>query len=402
MNQKSRLTTVAEIATIVGVIIAYLAFAYVVEWWPFNNKQATPTPVSPIRAAMADATPTLTAVPTTNPRPLTAVPTVLPADTSSARVITVTATTVPPTPTRVLPTQTPFVVTATPVPTSTQTVTATPRPTVTPQAGATRIGNDGAPMVYVPAGEFTMGSSDYEDDEKPQHTVYLDAFWIDKYEVTNELYEKCVDAVKCSVLSNSSSFTRSSYYGNSQFDNYPVIYVSWYDAVTFCMWAGGQTPKRLPTEAEWEKAARGGIFLDGDQSRSQPNPYPQRIYPWGSNWDGSRVNFCDKNCPYINSKDKNADDGYADTSPVGNYANGASPYGALDMAGNVWEWVADWYSVKYYSSSPKSNPKGPDSGQSRVLRGGSWSYNPIGARTANRTDDPPANRSDRVGFRCAQ
>jgi formylglycine-generating enzyme required for sulfatase activity len=236
-------------------------------------------------------------------------------------------------------------------------------------------------MVSIPAGEFTMGSNDYSN-EKPPHAVYLDAFQIDKYEVTNALYKRCVDAGKCWRPSETKSNTRSSYYSNAQYDNYPVIYVSWNDANTFCAWAG----KRLPTEAEWEKAARGT---------------DQRTYPWGNTWDGTRVNFCDKNCT-LSHADKSVDDGYADTAPVGNYPNGASPHGALDMVGNVWEWVADWYDSNYYSNSPRNNPKGPSSGQSRVLRGGSWNLIQSSVRAAIRYNLTPDNRDYYIGFRCAQ
>jgi len=237
-------------------------------------------------------------------------------------------------------------------------------------------------MVFVPAGDFTMGSNDGDNGEKPQHTVYLDAFWMDKYEVTNAQYKKCVDAGKCSRPSESKSYTRSSYYGNASFDNYPVIYVSWNDAKTYCEWAG----KRLPTEAEWEKAARG---TDG------------RLYPWGNTFDGWRVNFCDRNCT-LDWANKEYDDGYADTAPVGSYPGGASLYGALDMAGNVWEWVADWYDEKYYASSPRNNPTGPSSGQYRVVRGGAWSNSGNIVRAANRIRNSPLSANDYVGFRCAR
>ncbi len=198
-------------------------------------------------------------------------------------------------------------------------------------------------MMYVPAGKFWMGSSDADkqanDDEKPQHEVDLDAFWIDKFEVTNALYKKCVDAGKCSAPNDSKAYTRSSYYGNSTYDNYPVIYVSWNDAKTYCEWTG----KHLPTEAQWEKAARG---TDG------------RIYPWGNTFDKNLLN--------------SSDGSKGDTTAVGSYPSGASLYGALDMAGNVWEWVADWYDANYYKNSPARNPKGPDSGQYRIVHGGSW------------------------------
>ncbi|OQY99430.1 MAG: hypothetical protein B6D41_01490 [Chloroflexi bacterium UTCFX4] len=235
-----------------------------------------------------------------------------------------------------------------------------------------RRGKDNAPMVFVPAGEFTMGSADSAtdafDDEKPQHAVYLDDYWIDQHQVTNAQYKLCVDAGACQAPSEAKSYTRDSYYGNAQYANYPVIYVSWNDADTFCQWAG----KRLPTEAEWEKAARG---TDG------------RIYPWGNEFDQTRVN----NNQVV-----------GDTTEVGKYPNGASPYGALDMAGNVWEWVNDWYDENYYRNSPRANPKGPSSGDSRVLRGGSWLNVASVVRAAFRNRVVPDDRDDRVGFRCAQ
>jgi serine/threonine-protein kinase len=205
-------------------------------------------------------------------------------------------------------------------------------------------------MVYVPAGEFTMGSNDY-DDEKPPHAVYLDAFWIDKFEVTNALYKKCVDAGKCSAPQESKSSTRALYYGNSQYDNYPAINVTWENATQYCAFA----KKQLPTEAQWEKAARGT---------------DKRIYPWGDTFDVNKLN--------------SSEGGKGDTTAVGSYPSGASPYGALDMAGNVWEWVADWYDANYYKNSPARNPTGPTSGQSRVVRGGSWGSSATSVRAAAR------------------
>ncbi|MBM3130669.1 MAG: TIR domain-containing protein [Chloroflexi bacterium] len=267
--------------------------------------------------------------------------------------------------------------TFTPQPTNTPRPTATP----TPWIGSTKISADDATMMYVPAGEFTMGSNDY-DREKPVHTVYLDAFWMDKFEVTNALYKKCVDAKQCQLPNPTKSYTRDSYFGNAQYDNYPVIYVSWEDATKYCTWAD----KKLPTEAQWEKAARGT---------------DQRKYPWGDSWNGTWLNFCDKNCP-SDWKDKDADDGYADTSPVGTYPKGASFYGVMDMAGNVWEWVRDWYSDKYYASSPKSNPENTAPGGFRVLRGGSWLDSAASARAANRDYNPADNRYGSDGFRCVE
>ena len=230
-------------------------------------------------------------------------------------------------------------------------------------------------MVFIPAGEFLMGSPEGEgdDDEHPQHTVYLDAFWIDKTEVSNAMYQKCVAAGACQPSDD--------YGSDFNAPTQPAVGVSWHDAQAYCQWAG----KRLPTEAEWEKAARGP---DG------------RKYPWGNEWDVHRIkrlNFADKNTDY-NWSDKEADDGYQHTAPVGSYPAGASPYGALDMAGNVWEWVADWYDANYYANSPDRNPPGPDSGQLRVMRGYSWINDYV--RAAGRLGDSPAIHVKGSGFRC--
>jgi formylglycine-generating enzyme required for sulfatase activity len=230
---------------------------------------------------------------------------------------------------------------------------------------------DGMVMVHVPAGEFTMGSNAGDPDEQPVHRVYLDAYWIDQTEVTNDQYSLCVQAGGCQPPSDLSSSTRSSYYGNSQFGNYPVIYVNWSDAQAYCSWAEA----RLPSEAEWEKAARGT---------------DARVYPWGNN---------DPSCSLANlSPGESACAG--DTSAVGSYPAGAGPYGALDMAGNVWEWVADRYGATYYSQSPSSNPAGADSGQYRVVRGAAWFYIEYGARSANRDGYVPGYRGNGLGFRC--
>ena len=243
------------------------------------------------------------------------------------------------------------------------------------------------PMALIPAGAFQMGSDNANhpaDDEKPIHSVTLDAFTIDVYEVTNARYAHCVADGQCQPPDHPSSSTSGgstySYYGTAQYANYPVIHVSWYDAKAYCAWVG----KRLPTEAEWEKAARGGVA--------------GRLYPWGNELsvctpgasNGAQTEACTPN----------------DTAAVGTYApNG---YGLFDMTGNVAEWVNDWYQSDYYSISPGSNPQGPDTGTTKVQRGGSWDnstsrYNDIALRVAARGGyyHAPADGSGEAGFRCA-
>ena len=244
---------------------------------------------------------------------------------------------------------------------------------------------DSMVMVFVPAGEFTMGSENGDNDERPAHTVYLDTFWIDQTEVTNAMYAMCVSDGECEPPNATRSRDRGSYYGDSRFDNYPVIYASWSDATSYCSWAD----RRLPTEAEWEKAA----------SWDEKNQLKYE-YPWGDDFIYSLLNFCDRSCAF-NHTNTSWDDGYSDTSPAGNYPNGASPYGALDMVGNVWEWVSDWYDLSYYSNSHSVNPQGPESGQYRVLRGGSWFDDITVVQTFNRLLQEPSTSYYHFGFRCA-
>lgn len=295
-----------------------------------------------------------------------------------------------------LPTATP-----TPLPTPTQTPTARPSPSPTialtraptltplptetarPTAAAEstlRVGQTlargGVTMVAVPAGEFLWGSSAdpfAAGNEQPQRKIYLDAFWFDQYEVTNEHYARCVTVGVCRKPAQARSNTRPLYYGNAEFAAYPVIYVAWLDAKNFCAWSG----KRLPTEAEWEKAARSA---DG------------RRYPWGDEFDASRLNA--------------AESGNNDTLPVSSYPNGASVYGAHNLAGNVWEWVADFYQADYYRIAAAFNPTGPASGPppaaaTGIMRGGAWNNNARAVRSTYRLGYFQRHVGFEAGMRCA-
>jgi formylglycine-generating enzyme required for sulfatase activity len=286
------------------------------------------------------------------------------------------------------------------MPTSELTATKTPTQAFTPTAFPDEITENGVTMRLVPAGQFTMGSDaddalaecqkyrsdcqrDWFTNEEPPHEVYLDAFYMDKYEVTNALYKICVDAGGCTPPQSTSPYWRDSYYGNPEFDDYPVIFVDWNQSAAYCEWRDAS----LPTEAQWEKTARGT---------------DKRTYPWGDAFDGTKLNFCDKNCPFVWA-DRTVDDGFTLTSPVGSYESGKSPYDIYDLAGNIWEWVNDWHDEKYYQSSPSSNPLGPSSGQYRVLRGGSWyDHGVLVTRSAFRYIFTPDYFDDCIGFRCAR
>jgi formylglycine-generating enzyme required for sulfatase activity len=259
-------------------------------------------------------------------------------------------------------------------------------------------------MVFLPGGVFQMGSNKTEinsyielcehewgDCEQslfvnssPQHSVELDAFWIDHTEVTNEQFATflnkrgnqrgggvpwlVVEDHHCMIEKLENQFQPKSGYAD-----HPVTHVSWYGAVAYCKWAGGQ----LPTEAQWEYAAKG------------PEGY---IYPWGNEFDCTRDNFDDASVGC---------DGYPATSPVDAFPSGKSWSGALGMTGNVYEWVADRYNADYYAYSPSKNPPGPNKGEHRVVRGGTWNLPLWWLNNTTRSDAPPTSRSYFGGFRCA-
>lgn len=249
----------------------------------------------------------------------------------------------------------------------------TPAPTLSPTP--VTILNDpltGAPLILVPAGSFTMGGPGISADAQPAHTVTLSEFYIDKYEVTNANYAACVAVGACQPPANAASYTRDNYYDNPEYEDYPVVQVSWEQASAYCAWRGG----RLPTEAEWEKAARGS---------------DTRLYPWGE---------AEPTCEVVNYWSTTEGACVGDTTAVGSYPAGASPYEVLDLSGNVWEWVFDWYEATYYVNSPAENPRGPETGVNKVLRGGSWVSNEANIQAAFRNNLEPTSTSSNIGFRC--
>lgn len=280
-------------------------------------------------------------------------------------------------------------------------------PSAPSQTGRELTGKDGAPMVLVPAGEFTMGSTEGDADEKPVHRVSLDAFYMDKYEVTNKLFQKFTRETgyettaekegKAYAVDSSGSWKevsganwRKPEGGETVFvsnrDEHPVVSVSWHDAEAYCRWAG----KRLPTEAEFEYANRGGTTT---------------TYWWGDGNPGSRLvaNIADESAKRQFSGwaiMAGYDDGYVRTAPVGSFA--PNPFGLYDTTGNVAEWTADWYGKDYYERSPNRNPTGPSGGEYKVLRGGSWDFTPQLVRSAGRFNGTPMRRPGDIGFRCAK
>ena len=281
---------------------------------------------------------------------------------------------VPATPTLQPPTLTPTA-SSTPAPTAQPTAapsqTAIPQPSPTPTAEMA--------MGLVPAGEFSMGETELDrwPDTRPVHKVSLEAFSIDVYEVTNERYAACVMAGVCLAPLQVSSASRENYYSNPEFANYPVIQVTWEMAQTYCQWRGGS----LPSEAQWEKAARGGL--------------EQKPCPWGV-----QSPVCKAGAPNGARFDNNTTCKNADTAAVGTYS--PNSFGLYDMVGNVSEWVLDWYSATYYTISPLENPLGPDSGTQRIVRGGSWRRFQAYLRTFTRQPADPAQGADDIGFRCVR
>lgn len=282
--------------------------------------------------------------------------------------------------------------TAIAIPTGAPTLTPVAfNPTAEPSGGNVEAGTervsaaDGMIQVYIPQGSFQMGGLDNKAsaDEKPVHKVDLNGYWMDKVEVTNGMYLICIQAGVCAPPQNTKSETRVSYFNNPEFNDFPVVYVTWDNAKTYCEWAG----RRLPTEAEWERAARGNTI---------------NTYPWGEDKpNGTFANF-----NYL----------LGDTNRVGSYPAGISPLGILDMAGNVNEWVSDYYDATYYANGPASNPTGPLARSNffnRVVRGGSFTDSEMEIRTAHRASVRGPNYeaeygsseflgdvSPRIGFRC--
>ena len=255
------------------------------------------------------------------------------------------------------------------VPVQRQPQPSVPADTLPPSVPATAdsaVQFSGRSQVRVPAGSFIMGSIEGSSAEAPAHLVTLEAYYIDQYEVTVGQYRACVQAGACEEPVNASLCN----WQGAVEDNHPITCVRWAQAQAYCAWAG----LRLPTEAEWEKAARG---TDG------------RTYPWGEDFDRDRANYADHGIMQR-------------TRPVGSYPDGRSPYGADDMSGNVYEWVADWYEPNYYAVSPSSDPQGPTNASLRLLRGGSWWFDANQMRTFHREPYHPADTDVDIGFRCAR
>jgi formylglycine-generating enzyme required for sulfatase activity len=274
------------------------------------------------------------------------------------------------------PTQPPPTETAVPSVTPTSAPTQIPSPTPLP----TQISDKkGIPMVLVPAGSFNMGSTGLSANEEPVHNVYLDAFYIDQFEVSFEMYARFLNEMgnQFEGLANwieakdrdlHVHLVDGAWQVDPGFENYPMNEMTWYGARAFCVWKGG----RLPTEAEWEKAARGT---------------DERLYPWNGEVTCENANYFGCNRQAV---------------PIDSYPQSLSPYGAYNMSGNIMEWVNDWYAPDYYANSPAENPTGPESGTHRVFRGGSWINGAYHIRTTYRWPKLPVLTYVATGFRCAR
>lgn len=301
---------------------------------------------------------------------------------------------------------------ATPSPSSTATATPPPTATATPSPTATLIPSQPPPnaapshtwirpadqmvMVFVPGGSTVIGSTDeavtavlsgcqavrgaagcqasWYEASRPPYPVTLSGYWLDRYAVTNRQYQQCVAAGLCQAP----AAVNNSWYGEPLYADYPVVNVTWHDAEAYCHWAEAV----LPTEAQWEYGARGPQSL---------------LFPWGNEFEAGRANFCDSDCPH-SWREAAYQDGFATLAPVGSYPAGSSWIGALDMAGNIWEWVSDWYAP--YPTAPQQDPTGPTAGQERVLRGGSWTSNHWFLHSGYRRSAVSSSYNNDVGFRC--
>ncbi len=366
---------VSALATLILLGGGLLAFGYFTDNLPPQAEELIESGIALLGGKPAGAGAETSDATATLPTGIIIEPSMESSETLSAQVTMLPTLTVPPT------------VEPTTVPTDTQEpllpVPSLSGPTLTPSIVLlenSQIEQNGVPMVYVPGGGFQMGSG------SKARSVNLDAYYIDRTEVTNRQWRECVDAGICKQPAAITDYAGDPYYGVDEFDDYPVIYVDWNQADVYCAWRGA----RLPTEAEWEKAARW-----------DPDAGSALNYPWGNNWDPTLLNFCDQNCP-LSSAARSTDDGWAQTAPVGSFVKGASPYGALDMAGNVSEWVYDWFDDDYYLVSPESNPTGPDEGTQRVVRGGAWGVSDSTLLLSSiRSRFEPDEAGPGTGFRCA-
>jgi formylglycine-generating enzyme required for sulfatase activity len=328
-----------------------------------------------------------------------------------------TATDVPPTATTESTDTTEPEATETAEPTETLEPTETPRPTPRPRPTipAQIVDDSGAEMALVEGGFYEIGFETalfveecrkFQDEcpeqlfasAAPEHVAVLEPFYIDLYEVSNQAFADFLNDLgghegtclerDCLVISLSDVDLMPSgeYRVNEALVDHPASRVTWYGAAAYCEWRGG----RLPTEAEWEVAAG---WNPEEQSRT--------IYPWGDTFDGELLNFCDESCqePQASS---DYDDGFAQGAPVDSFADGRSPIGLFNMVGNVWEWMADWYDSRYYTQPRTVNPQGPPTGQTKVVRGGSWFDTPIVTNVYFRAGVAPTESDETIGFRCAR